>query len=96
MGGNRYELKSIQAKSNVKIITLTETITGNDVFYDLAKEKAFITGNVSVEREEGIMHGDRAVIDMKSGQSQLEVDYSKPVQTRKRVRGTIFPTKMKK
>jgi len=96
LGGNRYELKSIQAKSNVKIITPTETITGNDVFYDLVKEKAFITGNVSVERNEGLMHGDRAVIDMKTGHSQLEVDYSKPRKSQQRVRGTIFPTKLKK
>ena len=96
LGGNHYELKSIQAKSNVKIITPTETITGNDVFYDLAKEKAFITGSVSVERDEGVMQGDRAVIDMKTGQSQLEIDYSKTRKNQQRVRGTIFPTKLKK
>ena len=91
---NRYELKSVQAKSNVKIITLTETITGNDAFYDLSKEKAFITGNVVVERLEGRMQGDRAVIDMKTGESQLETDYTKPIKAQ-RVRGTIFPTKLK-
>ena len=78
----------------MKIITLTETITGNDAFYDLGKEKAFITGNVIVQRAEGNMSGDRAVINMKTGQSQLEVDYTKQ-DTSRRVKGTIYPKRLK-
>ena len=94
LGKNRYELKSVQAQKNVKIITQTETITGNDAFYDLDKEKAFITGDVVVHRPEGNMNGDRAVIDMKTGESQLEVDYTKS-NTPRRVKGTIYPKRMK-
>lgn len=94
VGKNQYELKSVQAQKNVKIITKTETITGNDVFYDLGKEKAFITGDVIVHRPEGDMTGDRAVIDMKTGHSQLEVDYTKS-NTPRRVKGTLYPTRIK-
>ncbi len=94
-GKNKYELKSVQAQKNVRIVTPDETITGNDAYYDVTKEKAFITGNVVVKRAAGTMQGDRAVIDMKTGQSQLEVDYSKS-STPARVKGTILPDKLKK
>ena len=94
VGQNRYELKSVQAQNNVKIITRTETITGNNAFYDLEKEKAFITGDVLVQRPEGDMTGDRAIIDMKTGQSQLEIDYTKS-NTPRRIKGTIYPKHMK-
>ena len=40
------------------------------------------------------MSGDRAIIDMKTGQSQLEVDYSKRNVSR-RVKGTIYPKRIK-
>ncbi len=89
----RYELKSVQAHQNVKIVTQTEVITGNDAFYNLDKEKAFITGDVVVERDEGTMNGDRAVIDMKNGHSQLEVDYTKQKPSQ-RIKGTIYPTRI--
>lgn len=92
---NKYKMKSVQAHGNVRIKTATETIYGNDAFYDLAKEKAFITGSVIVKRAEGEMQGDRAVIDMKSGHSQLEVDYSKTDRP-SRVKGTIYPTRLNK
>ena len=93
--GEKYELKSVQAHSNVKIITQTEVITGNDAFYDLGKEKAFITGNVVVDRAEGKMFGDRAVINMKTGESQLEIDNTKK-KINNRVKGTIYPTRLNK
>lgn len=90
---NKYKLKSVQAQKNVKIVTKTETVTGNDAFYDLNKKKAFITGDVVVQRAEGEMMGDRAVIDMQTGHSQLETDYTKTV-TPHRVKGTIYPTRI--
>ena len=91
----KYELQSIKAVGHVKIVTPTETITGNDAFYNMVTEKAFITGAVHVERQEGEMSGDRAVVDMKKGSSQLEVDRKLP-NTGGRVRGILLPTQIKK
>lgn len=90
----KYELRSIQAIGKVKIVTPTETIYGNDAFYDILKEKAFITGNVHVVRPQGEMNGDRAIIDMKTGVSQLEVDKT-PEKGTNRVRGILLPTQFK-
>lgn len=95
MARDRYELQSMKAVGHVKIVTPTETITGNDAFYDMITEKAFITGDVHVERREGEMNGDRAIIDMKTGVSQLEIDRTLP-NAAGRVRGILLPTQLKK
>ncbi|MGN1091644.1 MAG: LptA/OstA family protein [Alphaproteobacteria bacterium] len=91
-GKNQYELRSVQAQRNVKIKTPTEEITGNEAYYDMIKEKAFITGNVVVKRAEGTVNGDRAIIDMKNGTSQIETDASR----KDRVKGTLLPLQLKK
>ncbi|MBP5534181.1 MAG: LPS export ABC transporter periplasmic protein LptC [Alphaproteobacteria bacterium] len=93
-GGHEYDLKSVQAQKNVKITTENEVITGDDAFYDMEKEKAFITGNVVITKAEGNMKGDRAVVDMKTGLSQLEANSKK--KSGQRVKGTLYPTKIKK
>ena len=85
-------MRSVQAQKNVKIMTPNEEITGDEAYYDLIKEKAFITGNVFVKRAEAQVKGDRAIIDMKNGTSQLEIDYSK----KSRVKGTLQPLQLKK
>ena len=90
-GKNQYALRSVQAQKNVKIKTLNEEITGDEAYYDMIKEKAFITGNVVVHRAEGKVQGDRAIIDMKNGTSQLELD----PQKQNRVKGTLLPLKLK-
>ena len=93
IGKNQYELRSVQAQKNVRIKTINEEITGNEAYYDMQKEKAFITGKVTVKREGGVVSGDVAVIDMKSGISQLE----KSAQNKNgRVKGTIMPLQLKK
>ncbi len=91
----KYELVSMKAVGHVKIVTPTETITGNDAFYDMNTEKAFITGDVHVQRSEGKMNGDRAIIDMKKGVSQLEQDKALPNATG-RVQGVLLPARLKK
>ena len=58
----------------------------------MIKEKAFITGNVVVKRAEGTVNGDRAIIDMKNGTSQIETDASR----KDRVKGTLLPLQLKK
>ena len=92
-GKNEYELKSVKAQKKVRIETPNEVITGDDAFYDLVKEKAFITGNVVITRAEGKMQGSRAVVDMKTGLSRLEADNKTKKQ---RVKGTLYPEKIKK
>ena len=94
VGKNSYDLKSVQAQKGVKITTLNEVITGDDAFYDLEKERAFITGKVTIKRAEGTMSGSRAVVDMKTGLSQLEADTKK--KTNNRVKGTIYTDKIKR
>ena len=94
-GKNEYELKSVQAQKNVKIVTVNEVVTGDDAFYDLIKEKAFITGNVVITRAEGTMEGSRAVVDMKTGISHLEAG-NKNKTKKQWVKGTLYPSKMKK
>ena len=92
-GKNQYVLRSVRAKENVRIQTPDEEITGKEAFYDVIKERAVVTENVVAKRSEGNVQADKAVIDMKKGTSLLETNNT---ETKQRVKGTIFPTQLKK
>lgn len=81
--------EEITATGGVTITTLKETITGNAGHYDVAAQKAVLTGNVKVKQGENWLSGTRAEVDMKTGLSRL-FGTGDP-ETEGRVRGVFYP-----
>ena len=95
IGKNKYELREMVSTGDVKIQTPTETVFGDKAIYDVSSEKATVLGHVRIVRKEGEMTGAKAVMDMRTGISQM---YSTDGKTKNsgRVRGILLPSQLKK
>ncbi len=88
-GGN---LDRLEAIGNVVIKTPTETLYGNKAIYTASTNTAGLTGKVRIERDQNILEGDRAEVNLNTNISKLfgsEKEGS-------RVRGVFFPGTEKK
>ena len=79
-------LKEAEAIGNVIITTDTDKAFGDTGHYDGIKEIATLKGNVKLHREKNVLNGDRAVVNLKTGISQLFSDSKNG-----RVTGKFFP-----
>ena len=79
-------LKEAEANGNVVITTDTDTAHGDKGHYDALEEVATLTGNVKILRDKNVLNGSRAVVNLKTGISQLFGN-----QNGGRVTGTFFP-----
>lgn len=70
-GSGTLRLERVDAVGNVKIVSPDEVITGDKAWYNLDNDKAEITGAVKITRGSNQLNGDRAIIDLKKGTSQL-------------------------
>ena len=93
-GKNQYELTTAEAVENVHISTLDENIYGQYGFYDADKQEAYVEGNVKIERPSGIVYGDKAIVNMQTGESRL-VTKSLSDGQKKRLRGVLYPANLK-
>jgi lipopolysaccharide export system protein LptA len=82
------EITKMIAVGNVEIKTDTDTAYGDHGEYDVLTEIVTLTGNVKIHRDENILNGDRAVVNLKTGISKLLSDKKSG-----RVSGTFFPKK---
>ncbi len=90
-----FELDWAEAKGNVKIVTNIDTITGQYAVYQTLYQTAQIEGDVILSREGSQMRGERAIIDMKTGVSQMFGSDS-PLKSKGRVKGILLPSELKK
>jgi len=61
----------IEAKGNVIFYNLSDEATGDHASYNLVENNISITGNVTLKREENIMHGEFLELDLDTGISSL-------------------------
>ena len=87
---NTNGLKEAEAIGNVIITTDTDTAYGDTGHYDGIQEIATLKGNVKLHRDKNILNGDRAVVNLKTGISQLFSDSKSG-----RVTGKFFPNSKK-
>ncbi len=80
------ELERIEAVGNVHISTETDIVTAERGDYRLNEGLATVTGDVRITRGETQLNGDRAEVNLNTGQSRL---ITKPGE---RVRGIFLPT----
>lgn len=80
------ELERIEAVGNVHLSTETDIVTAERADYRLNEGLATVTGDVRITRGETQLNGDRAEVNLNTGQSRL---ITKPGE---RVRGIFLPT----
>ena len=88
----RSEVYIIEAFNNVLIVSDKDRLRSDSAIYKLDSGIATLKGNVSIVRENTILNGDLAEINLKTGISKLlTVDSVGSKKGRKRVRGLIYP-----
>lgn len=80
----------VDAFDAVKIVTPTETATGDRGVYNVDSGIATLTGQVRIEREKNVLTGCRSEVNMNTGISKL---FACPQD---RVRGVLMPKDMRK
>lgn len=81
-------LKKVTANGGIRIKTPTEIILGDSGTYDAVAETATIQGNVRITRDKNQLNGDHAVVNLKTGVSQL---LAAPGAKKQRVRALFYP-----
>ena len=88
----RSEVYVIEAFNNVLIVSGKDRLRSDSAIYNLDSGIATLKENVSIIRENSILNGDLAEINLKTGISKLlTVDSVESRKERKRVRGLIYP-----
>lgn len=65
------QLERARARGHVTIKTAKEILQANQADYDAVKQEAVMTGQVRLTQGENHMQGERAVVNLKTGVSQL-------------------------
>ncbi len=86
------ELRKIQAENNVVITTAKEKVFGTSGVWDAKTQKATLEGPVQIEQGQSRLTGDKVVVDMRTGMSQLLAEGDKNGGSG-RVKGVFYPAK---
>ncbi|MDA9651470.1 hypothetical protein N9T16_02150 [Pelagibacteraceae bacterium] len=76
------KIRFISIIGDVVIVRPNERITGNKAFYNLKLEKIKINGNVSVSKNDDILHGDELLVDLISSISIIKGNKNKRVSVK--------------
>lgn len=88
----RSEVYIIEAFNNVLIVSDKDRLRSDSAIYKLDSGIVTLKKNVSIVREDSILNGDLAEINLKTGISKLlTVDSVGSRRGKKRVRGLIYP-----
>ena len=88
----RSEVYIIEAFNNVLIVSDKDRLRSDSAIYKLDSGIVTLKKNVSIVREDSILNGDLAEINLKTGISKLlTVDSVGSRKERKRVRGLFYP-----
>ncbi|HIA82311.1 MAG TPA: hypothetical protein EYO02_09460 [Rhodospirillales bacterium] len=88
----RSEVYIIEAFNNVLIVSDKDRLRSDSAIYKLDSGIVTLKKNVSIVREDSILNGDLAEINLKTGVSKLlTVDSVGSRRGKKRVRGLIYP-----
>lgn len=91
--GGKRSLDHIYADNNVVIKTPKETLYGERAVYNVAGQKATLTGNVRILQGENWLQGARAEVNMKTGVSRMFAGGGSANGGKGRVRATFYPEK---
>lgn len=81
-GTNRTEVTFLDGEGNVKIVTKSQTVTGQKMHMDVKKNTLLVTETVKVVQGKTIMNGQRLFSDLNTNRSEM---------TGGRVKGSFVP-----
>jgi len=82
-------IRRIEARGGVTVVTRDQSASGELGIYDLKSKTITLTGNVVVSQGKNVLHGDRVVVDMATGNAKVESGAA----AQNRVRALILPSK---
>ena len=97
MPQNAQNIRRIEARGGVTVITKDQNASGDLGVYDLKTKTITLSGNVTVSQGQNVIHGERVVVDTATGIARVEsgstaaAGYGGTPQTR--VRALIQPGK---
>jgi lipopolysaccharide export system protein LptA len=83
-------IRRIEARGGVTVVTKDQNASGDLGVYDLKAKTITLSGNVTVTQGQNVMHGERVVVDMATGNARVESG-SGPNNGGGRVRALIQP-----
>jgi lipopolysaccharide export system protein LptA len=89
MPQGQQDIRRIEARGGVTVISKDQNASGDLGIYDLKKKTITLTGNVVVSQGKNVLHGDRVVVDTVTGNAHLDSG----VASQNRVRALILPNK---
>ena len=91
-------IRRIEARGGVTVITKDQNASGDLGIYDLKTKTITLSGNVVVSQGQNVIHGERVVVDMTTGNARVESGSSNGAAVAgaagpNRVRALIQPSK---
>jgi lipopolysaccharide export system protein LptA len=83
------DIRRIEARGGVTVVSKDQNASGDLGVYDLKKKTITLTGNVVVSEGKNVLHGDRVVVDTTTGNAHIDSG----VTSQNRVRALILPSK---
>jgi lipopolysaccharide export system protein LptA len=93
MPQSAQNIRRIEARGGVTVVTKDQTASGDLGIYDLVSKTITLTGNVVVSQGQNVIHGERVVVDTVSGNARVESTNEGGATTPGRVRALIQPSK---
>ncbi|HEY2527990.1 MAG TPA: LptA/OstA family protein [Xanthobacteraceae bacterium] len=83
-------IRRIEARGGVTVVTKDQNASGDLGVYDLTTKTITLSGNVVVTQGQNVMHGERVIVDLTTGNARVE---SGNGAAHNKVRALILPTK---
>ena len=93
MPQNAQNIRRIEARGGVTVVTKDQNASGDLGVYDLVSKTITLTGNVVVSQGQNVIHGERVVVDTVTGNARVESVNENGSTTPGRVRALIQPNK---
>ncbi len=101
MPGRSQDIRRIEARGGVTVISKDQTATGELGVYDLKTKTITLLHNVTVAQGKNVLHGERVVVDTVSGNAHFDATAdaqasqtgTTPAKPPGRVRAVILPSK---
>jgi lipopolysaccharide export system protein LptA len=84
------DIRRIEARGGVTVVTKDQNASGDLGIYDLTTKTITLSGNVVVTQGQNVMHGERVVVDLTTGNARVE---SGNGAAHNKVRALILPNK---
>jgi lipopolysaccharide export system protein LptA len=86
-------IRSIEARGNVTVVSRDQTASGDLGVYDLLAKTITLSGHVVVAQGKNVIHGERVIVDTVTGNAHVEASPAAAGMPQGRVRALIIPQK---